>query len=231
MNNMKIDIYNTGIFRKKNRAGLMGLLLGVLMLLSLAGGSLGTAEAAGIPSSYYIRGVPLYSQIHNLSCEYAAAKMVTAYWGEMVPEWQFIANIPVRDNPHFGYRGNIDGGGGGLWDYGIYSEPIANYLDSLGFYTNAFYGDAASLKAEVAAGHPVIVWVTIALQYTTPVRTVEDGWPVKLVPGEHAVVVTGYDSGGVYVNGPAQGIRARFDWASFLRSWGYFDNMALSIWV
>lgn len=228
---MKTNHNNDGALRKRNRAGLFGLFLGALMLLSLAGGSLGTAEAAGIPDSYYIRGVPLYTQIHNLSCEYAAAKMVTAYWGEMVPESQFIANIPVRNNPHFGYRGNIDGGGGGLADYGIYSEPIANYLDSLGFYTNAFYGEVASLKAEIASGHPVVVWLTIALQYASPVRTIQDGSPVKLVPGEHAVVVTGYDAGGVYVNGPAQGIRARFDWASFERSWGYFDNMALSIWV
>ena len=222
---------NDGVVRRKKHAGLLGLFLGALMLLTLAGGSLGTAEAAGVPSSYYIQGVPLYGQLHNLSCEYAAAKMVTAYWGEMIPESQFIANIPVRNNPHFGYRGNIDGSGGGLTNYGIYSEPIARYLSSIGFNTNAFYGDVYSLKAEIAKGHPVIVWVTIAMQYATPIRTVQDGWPVKLIRGEHAVVVTGYDAGGVYVNGPAQGIQARFDWGSFERTWGYFDNMALSIWV
>lgn len=206
-------------------------MLAALLLVTLTGSSLGTAQAAGIPDSAYIRGVPLYTQIHNLSCEYAAAKMITAYWGEMVPESQFIANIPVRDNPHFGYRGNIDGGGGGLTNYGIYSEPIANYLSSIGFKTYAFYGDVNSLKAEIANGHPVVVWVTIAMQYATPVRVYADGSPVKLVPGEHAVVVTGYDAGGVYVNGPGQGIRAKFGWADFERTWGYFDNMALSIWV
>jgi len=228
---MKRLALNKGeVIKEKGREALLGLFLGLMLVVTQFAWGLGTAEAAGVPASYQIKGVPLYAQIHNLSCEYAAAKMVTAYWGEMIPESQFIANIPVRNNPHFGFRGNIDGSGGGLTNYGIYSEPIANYLDTQGFNTNAFYGDVASLKSEVAKGRPVMVWVTIALQATSPVRTVQDGSPVKLIPGEHAVVVTGYDQGGIYVNGPAEGIRTKFDWASFQRSWGYFDNMALSIW-
>jgi len=229
---MKIYSVNQGeLLRSKGRTALLGLFLGVLLMLTQFTGSLATVEAAGVPASYRISGVPLFAQGHNLSCEYAAAKMVTAYWGWTITESRFIQNIPVRNNPHFGYRGNIDGSGGGLRDYGIYSEPIANYLSNLGFNTRAFYGDVGSLKAEVASGHPVIVWVTIGLQYATPLQTVQDGFPVKLIRGEHAVVVTGYDQSGVYVNGPAQGIRAWFDWASFQRSWGYFDNMSLSIWL
>jgi uncharacterized protein YvpB len=214
----------------KRRGARLGLFLGTLLLLTLFTGSLETAEAAGVPASYRISGVPVYIQSRNLSCEYAAAKMVTAYWGRIVTESQFIRNIPVRNNPHFGFRGNINGWGGGTRDYGIYSEPIANYLDTLGFYTNAFYGNVAMLKAEIARGRPVIVWVTYGLQYSRPIRTVQDGAPVKLIPGEHTVVVTGYDQTGVYVNGPAEGVRTKFSWVSFQRSWSYFDNMALSIW-
>lgn len=227
---MKTESKDTDDTLRKGRVALLGLLLGLMLMLTQVAGGIATAGAAGLPASYQIKGVPVYAQLHNLSCEYAAAKMVTAYWGDMVPESQFIANIPVRDNPHFGYRGNIDGSGGGLTDYGIYSEPIANYLSRIGFKTNAFYGDVNSLKAEIASGRPVIVWVTIGLQATNSVYINANGSRTKLVAGEHAVVVTGYDAGGVYINGPAEGVRTRFDWASFQRSWSYFDNMALSIW-
>ncbi|HEX2911419.1 MAG TPA: C39 family peptidase [Chloroflexia bacterium] len=217
-------------FLSQKHRFLMTAALGVLLLaLQLTTGLL-PASAQGLPDSYRIWGVPLYTQQHNLSCEYASARMLTAYWGSPVSEWQFIQGIPVSANPHFGYRGNIDGSGGGTRDYGIYNEPLANYLQRVGFNARAFYGDVATLKAEIAAGHPVIAWVTIAMQWADPVRVYLDGSPAKLVPGEHTVVVTGYDQGGVYVNGPAQGIRAWFDWSDFLRTWGYFDNMSLVIY-
>src|SRR6476660_2660903 len=74
---MEPNFDNARVSRQKKRVGLLGVFLGGLMLVSLAGESLGTAEAAWIPDSYYIQGVPLYSQVHNLSCEFAAAKMVT----------------------------------------------------------------------------------------------------------------------------------------------------------
>ena len=217
---------------KRDRLALLGLFfVSMLLVTQLCPWLVKSAEAAGVPDSYYIKGVPLYTQIHNLSCEYASAKMVTDYYGNMIPESQFVAAIPLRDNPHFGFRGNIDAGGGGLTNDGIYAEPLANYISRLGFKAEAWYGSVEALKYEVSHGQPVIVWVTIAMQYATPVRYIEDGSPVKLVPGEHTVVVTGYDRGGVYVNGPSQGIRAYFDWDDFIRTWDYFDNMALSIWT
>jgi uncharacterized protein YvpB len=216
------------------RAGLGGAGLAVLLLVQLLLASTAFAEnnqMQSTPASYRIKGVPLYAQQHNLSCEYASARMVTAYWGRAVSESQFIRNIPVNPNPHLGFRGNIDGVGGGLTNYGIYAEPIANYLEEQGFNTRVFYGDANALRQEIAQGHPVMVWLTIALQYATPRQVVINGTAVKLVPGEHSVVVTGYDEGGVYLNGPAQGIRVWYRWADFLRSWSYFDQMALSIWT
>lgn len=210
---------------------IVGVALAIVALMQLFLAS--TVEAApaqaAVPDSYFIKGVPLYAQQHNLSCEYSAARMVTAYWGNGISEGQFIRNIPVKANPHLGFRGNIDGSGGWINDYGIYAEPIANYLETQGFNTRVFYGGVDTLKREISNGHPVMVWVTIALNYATPRSVNINGTSVKLVPGEHSVVVTGYDKSGVYVNGPAEGVRAWFSWSDFLRTWGYFDQMALVI--
>jgi hypothetical protein len=37
--------------------------------------------------------------------------------------------VPLNDNPHLGYRGNIHGEWGNTEDYGVYSEPLAAALD------------------------------------------------------------------------------------------------------
>lgn len=209
---------------------IVGVALAVVALLQLFLASAAhAAPAQAVPDSYFIKGVPLYAQQHNLSCEYSAARMVTAYWGKGISESQFIRNIPVNANPHLGFRGDIDGSGGWINDYGIYAEPIASYLETQGFDTQVFYGGVDRLKQEISSGHPVMVWVTIALNYATPRSVNINGTTVKLVPGEHSVVITGYDKSGVYVNGPAEGIRTWFGWSDFLRTWGYFDQMALVI--
>jgi uncharacterized protein YvpB len=218
---------------QRKRIRLVGVFLAALIGIQLIFASSAMAARKDVgpaPNSYQIKGVPLYAQQHNLSCEYAAARMVTTFWGNPISESQFIKAIPTDANPHLGFRGNIDRSGGGLSDYGIYAEPIANYLNTQGFNTKVFYGGATTLRQEIARGRPVIVWVTIALQKTTPKKVWINGSPVKLVPGEHAVVITGYDESGVYLNGPAQGIRTWFSWDDFMRTWSYFDQMALSVW-
>lgn len=220
----------TGLAVKRAELAGSGLVVLLLVQLLLLNATASAAPAtASVPDSYRIKNVPIYAQQHNLSCEYSAARMVTAYWGKAVSESQFIRNIPVNANPHLGFRGNIDGSGGWINDYGIYAEPIANYLSTQGFNTRVFYGDVNALKQEISQGHPVMVWVTIALLYATPRQVTINGASVALVPGEHSVVITGYDTSGVYVNGPAEGVRTWFSWSDFLRTWSYFDQMALVI--
>lgn len=53
--------------------------------------------------------VPSYMQTYSLSCEYAAAFAATAAFGAGVPESAFMESIGQAENPHWGYRGNIDG--------------------------------------------------------------------------------------------------------------------------
>ena len=187
------------------------------------------AASTDAPASVRL-GVPLYGEQYNLSCEYASAHMITAYWGMELSESRFIANIDPNPNPHKGFRGTLDGPFGGINDYGIYAEPIAAYLQIKGFKTKLLVGGEVALRHELALGRPQLVWLTYALHNSYSQKVEIEGVPVTLVPWEHAGVVTGYDAGGVYINGPAEPSRVYVDWATFRRVWGYFGDMALSMW-
>jgi uncharacterized protein YvpB len=173
---------------------------------------------------------PIYAQQHNLSCEYASTRMMTAFWGAEISEAQFISQIPFHSNPHVGYRGNINGPFGGTTDYGIYPDPIAQMLEQHSFKTKLLAGGVESLKQELNLGHPVQVWIVAGFGYATPFTSIYEGLDFKLVAGEHSVVVYGYDTNGVYIADPAYGGRNYVSWPNFLRNWNYFDQMALSIW-
>jgi uncharacterized protein YvpB/outer membrane murein-binding lipoprotein Lpp len=187
-------------------------------------------QQTSLPSKAVIANFPSLAQAYNLSCEYAAASAVTLYWGNQVSEKVFVNQVPSSPNPHLGFRGNINGAFGGINDYGVYAEALVPVLEKYGYNANVFYGGVSTLKASIAAGNPVVVWIT-AGKYTarTPVVESYNGETFTLVPGEHAVVIYGYDSGGVYIMDVSNGGFYYTEWASFLTRWSYFDQMALVI--
>jgi uncharacterized protein YvpB len=177
-----------------------------------------------------IEGIPSVAQWYNLSCEYAAAAAVTLYWGNLVSQDDFIAEVPQHPNPHIGFRGNIHGPHGWIDDYGIYAEPLVPVLERRGYTAEVFYGGPDRLKAEIEAGYPVVAWIT-SERYTPRPEYWEtyEGKTFKLVPGEHAIVVYGYDSDGVYSMDVSNGGFFHTEWASFLTRWNYFGGMMLVI--
>lgn len=183
-----------------------------------------------LPGKVIIKGFPSLQQSYSLSCEYAAASAVTLYWGNQVYENVFVSQVPASLNPHLGFRGNINGSFGGVNDYGVYAEALVPVLEAKGYDATVFYGGVSRLKANIAAGNPVVVWIT-AGKYTkrTPVVRSYKGQSFTLVAGEHAVVIYGYDSGGVYIMDVASGSYAYTAWDSFVTRWSYFDQMALVI--
>ncbi|MDQ3706933.1 MAG: C39 family peptidase [Chloroflexota bacterium] len=177
-----------------------------------------------------IEGFPSVAQWYNLSCEYAAAAAVTLYWGNLVSQRDFIREIPEHPNPHVGFRGNIHGPHGGIDDYGIYAEPLVPVLEKRGYNAVVFYGPVSRLKGNVAAGNPVVVWLTTGRYEHRPgYYHFYEGERFKLVPYEHAVVIYGYDEGGVYSMDVGDGGFYYTEWDSFLRRWSYFDQMSLVI--
>lgn len=184
----------------------------------------------GLPEKMVLENFPVFGQWHNLSCEYSSTRMITAFWQREIGEADFIANVPFNPDPHIGFRGNIDEWFGGTWHYGIYGEPIARFIETRGFKTKFLAGRDDTLRQELALGRPVQVWVIAGMGWGSPFTEYSDGKPFRLAAGEHSIVVYGYDQWGVYIADPAYGGRAYYNWDTFLRSWSYFDYMAMSVW-
>jgi LysM repeat protein len=180
-----------------------------------------TTTAVSAPKSVLLR-VPVLGQEHSLTCEAAAARMVAAYLGKPETEASLQALLGQADDPHKGFRGDMDASFGGIVNYGAYAEPVAAALHSLGLNADVRYGlGYADLRAALDNGQPVIVWLS---QFPAPgYYDRPDGY--RLVPGEHSYVVVGYDNNGLVVNDPLNGGR-QFH-VKAIPHWELFNNMAV----
>ena len=185
---------------------------------------------ADLPNSAFVE-VPTYSQQRNLSCEYASLVIAMASYGTWVSEFDFDALVPLSDNPHWGYRGNINGDWGNTVDYGVYPEALVAPLAQFGFRGQVFYaeGDSDPLERYLANGVPVVVWLGLQgdqgyYEYAS------DGTPYKINPGYHVVVAYGFDESGVYAADPATGGTTSWGWGDFMWMWDAMDGMSLAVW-
>jgi uncharacterized protein YvpB len=168
-------------------------------------------------------------QGHNLSCESSAASMAAQYHGVPLSESEVLAALPANDNPHLGFRGNVDGPTGGIEDYGVYAGPILDLLNDRGLHARPVEGGLEGIRGAVARGNPVIAWVTYECQPQTPITTNIDGQEVTLVPFQHVVVVTGYNGEGFWANDPWDGQEDFYSLADFERAMSYFGDMAIEV--
>lgn len=180
-------------------------------------------------SAVTVPGIGTYYQQRNLSCEYAATHIATSAFGTGIEEDVFIDQVPLSDNPHHGYRGNIDGWWGNTDDYGIYPEPLVPVLNDYGFVGEVLYteGDRSQLTAHIDAGHTVVVW--LGFWGDTRERLSDDG-DYSVAAGMHVVVVYGYDDDGVYVSDPAIGSLDYYSWEEFVTMWKVLDGMSLAVY-
>jgi uncharacterized protein YvpB len=213
-------------------------LANVLTPPAMTGTSTTNAGPFGLekPPLALILDVPLYRQEHSLSCESSAAAMAVNFWGLSVRESDILHALPRHENPHLGFRGNVDGPYGGLSDYGVYAEPIRQVLVRFGLDVEHLNGGSDEIKQHIREGRPVIAWVTYRLQAQSPRQVVlanpssQDGArTVTMVPYEHAVVVVGYNRDGLWVNDPYAGTRDFYSESDFGRSFAYLGNMALVV--
>jgi uncharacterized protein YvpB len=182
------------------------------------------------PPLALILDAPIYQQAHSLSCESSAAAMAANFFGVGVNEETIVGALPRHDNPHLGFRGNIDGPYGGIEDYGVYAEPIRQILAQFGLEVQHLTGDIEEIRAHLRRGRVVIAWVTYNLQVQTPQQvTTSDGQIVTLIPYQHAVLVVGYNPNGLWLNDPYSGTQTFAPEADFRRSFAYLGNMALVV--
>lgn len=182
--------------------------------------------------------IPLLTQERNLSCEASSIKMVLAYFGIDIPEDEIQNSFPLNNNPHKGYRGNVDGPIWGFEDYGVYAEVVAKTLNKFGIRAISYRNiSAEDLKIKILGGKPAIIWVNIANPNPKLKEVVINGETVKLISGEHTVVVAGYQDGNWILNDPwrrttKDGTRLseqlRVDDLNHVM-WEDFDNMAVLI--
>lgn len=188
------------------------------------------AEVAAVSDSSNGSFLPLvtYAQQRNLSCEYAAVQIATTMLGAPVSEYQMEAVTPLSPNPHWGYRGNINGQWGITDDYGIYADGLVPGLNAYGYSARTFYGGTDNLTNAIDNGNPVIVWLGMRGDGTHYDYT-EDGTRYQLTNYMHVMVVYGYDDSGVYLSDPGTGATRFYDWDSFLYMWGIIDGMGLVV--
>ena len=188
-----------------------------------------TEEIAQTPPSEVHLSVARQRQSHNLSCESSAASMAATYHGIPLSESDVLAALPLNDNPHQGFRGNVDGPTGGIEDYGVYAGPILDILNSRGLQARPVKDGLSGIKEALARGNPVIAWVTYDCQANTPTTQRIGDQEVVLVPYQHVVVVTGYNSSGVWANDPWDGQEDFYATADFERAMSYFGDMAIEV--
>lgn len=177
-------------------------------------------------------GAFLYQQQRSLSCEYASVHIATTMTGQPISEYAFDDVVPLNENPHLGYRGNIHGDWGNTTDYGVYNEPLERALTQFDVQSDAFYagGERSALTTQLDAGRPTIVWLALRGAGGSFDAYADDGTRYQLTQWMHVMVAYGYDETGVYLTDPGTAVYRFYDWEEFMAMWNVMDGMGLSVY-
>lgn len=146
-----------------------------------------------------------------------------------IDELQFLHSLPPSDNPERGFVGSVTGKWGQIppEPYGVHAGPVATLLRAHGLKARAYHDLTWNqVRAEIAAGEPVIVWIVghvepgTSIIYTTP-----NGLEVIVAQYEHTVIAMGYAEDSVTV---LDGVKIYSRPLSvFLDSWAALGNMGI----
>jgi uncharacterized protein YvpB len=180
-----------------------------------------------------VEGIIGHPQQHNLSCESGSATDLAAYWGAEFTEGAFLRRLPKSDNPQRGFVGDVDMPPGSMppVGYGVYVEPIAATLRSFGLDAEAYRSlELDSLKKELAAQRPVIVWATYDMQLPGVETWVSwDGVESTVVRWQHTFIAVGYDERGLTLVDAFDGQMKHFSYEAFVPAWDQLGRMAVTV--
>ncbi len=192
-----------------------------------------TVHAGDLPPSAYVEGFAGYPQEHNLSCESRSATDLAAFWGAAFSEDDFFRRLPRSDNPNRGFLGDVDLPPGSMppVGYGVYAGPIAANLRSFGLDAQARLGwDLESLKAELAAGRPVVIWATYDMKLPdVQTWTSSDGVTSVVVMWQHTFVAVGYDEDGIHLVDAYDGVTKYYSYGSFVPAWDQLGRQGVTV--
>lgn len=155
------------------------------------------------PSEAHITNITGDTQKMPLSCEASAATDWAAYFGHTISEYEFQNRLPVSDNPDKGFVGSVFGEWGQIppAPYGVHADPVAILLQDYGLHAQAVHAFSLNgIKQEIAAGRPVIVWVTGLVETGSSVVYFDsEGERTIVAHYQHTVIVIGYNENSVTI--------------------------------
>ena len=184
-----------------------------------------------VPTEHYIEDVYGYRQFFSLSCEARAAVDWAMYFDVPIYEFNFQHELPLSENPDYGFVGSVNGPWGQIppYAYGVHAGPVADLLQEYGLNAVAYKKyTIEQIREQIAQDHPVIVWVIGNVEGGVPhIYTDPEGREVQVGAYEHVVIVTGYGEDSIrYLN------NSRFydvPVEVFENSWSVLDNMVV-VW-
>lgn len=183
-----------------------------------------------LPVEARITSIGGRKQQYALSCEARSAADWAAFFGFSVDEDEFLHRLPASDNPDFGFVGDVNGQWGQTPPnaYGVHAGPVAFLLRRYGMNAHAYKGLTWDhLRAQVAAGRPVIVWVVGHVERGKAVEyAAADGRTTIVARYEHTVIVIGYTADTVTILDGSK-IYTR-PLSTFLDSWAVLGHMAIT---
>jgi len=200
--------------------------------------------AEELPPSAFVEELVGHPQEHNLSCESRSATDLAAFWGVVFTEDDFFRRLGKSDNPKRGFLGDVDLPPGTMppAGYGVYAGPVAANLRSFGLDAVARREwSLDGLKAEVAAGRPVIIWATYDMRLPgVQTWTSADGATSTIVQWQHTFIVVGYDAGedaggpgggpgGLYMVDAYDAATKYFSYEVFTPAWEQLGRMAVTV--
>lgn len=182
-----------------------------------------------LPAEVVIKGVVGHPQSLALSCESRSAVDWAAFFGTRIGELEFLNALPRSDNPEKGFVGDPNGVFGQIPPnaYGVHAAPVGALLRAYGIPAEDERGMSwDELRAEIAEGQPVIVWVIGSVWWgkAVPYES-SDGERVMVAPMEHTVMVIGYSPYSVAVLDNHLVYSVPIE--RFLASWGVLGNQAV----
>lgn len=205
------------------------ILAGILMLMVVPA----RVRAEELPPAAMIDDVVGRPQQRNLSCESRSAVDLAAYWGTDIAEDAFFRRLPKSDDPHRGFVGDVDMPAGSMppAGYGVYAEPIAASLRSFGLGAEAHRGiGLKTLKEQLAAQRPVIVWATYDMQLPgAEIWISSDGVQSTVVRWQHTFVAVGYDAEGLHLIDAFDGVLKYYAYEAFVPAWDQLGQMAVTV--
>ena len=165
-----------------------------------------------------------------LDCETRSAVDWAAYFKVAIDEMTFVNQLPLSDDPDWGFVGDVNGVWGQIPpnDYGIHAMPVAALLRAYGLTASGQRGwQWQDIQAEIAAGRPVITWITQHVGAGAPeyYRAPSTQNISVVARYEHTVIVYGYSETEVYILDGANKYTRSLD--DFLDSWSALGNMAV----